>query len=160
MKLNKQTSDAIDILTACKRTPDDLVKVGDISEELGLTKLMGLKLANRLNKAGLLRSVRGPHGGVTLTEQAEKMPLGQIIRRLENALYGDAAAREGRNIDAYFDEAFEAFLSVLDQTTLSDLAAKPSTRPVKKAPESLAAEAPVPLRNAKKRGATARERRA
>ncbi|MEL7544871.1 MAG: Rrf2 family transcriptional regulator, partial [Pseudomonadota bacterium] len=129
------------------------------SHELGLTKLMGLKLANRLNKAGLLRSVRGPHGGVTLTDQANEMPLGQIIRRLENALYGDGVAREDRSIDAYFDEAFEAFLSVLDQTTLSDLAAKPAPRPAAKPAERLETAPPFTARNIKKRGATTRARR-
>lgn len=130
MKLNKQTTDAIDILLYCKRAGDERVKVGEIAEELGLTKLMGLKLANRLTKAGLLHSVRGPRGGVRLTQLADELPLGQIVRRLDISLFGEEGVQSTTKLNAYFDDAFEAFLDVLDQNSLADLIKNQAAKPV------------------------------
>jgi len=124
MKLSKQTSDAVNILLCCKRADTNLVKVGVIATELNLTKQMALKLANRLSRADLLDTVRGPKGGVMLTEQAIDLPLGQIVRRLEAVLRTSEDNGTSQPFDVYFDAAFEAFLDVLDQHTLSDLAAQ------------------------------------
>lgn len=123
MKLSKQTSDAVSILIHCKQSDGELVKVGRIAEDLNLTKQMALKLSNRLSRAELLTTVRGPKGGVQLTELAEGLTLGKIVRRLEAVLYGTEGGTHDNPFDLYFDEAFEAFLEVLDQHTLEDLAA-------------------------------------
>lgn len=128
MKLSKQTSDAVNILLYCKQSDGDLVKVGLIADELDLTKQMALKLSNRLSRAELLATVRGPKGGVQLTELAGELPLGKIVRRLEIVLHGAEGDPEPNPFDLYFDEAFEAFLDVLDQHTLADLAAGKSRK--------------------------------
>lgn len=140
MKLSKQTSDAVNILLHCKQSADELIKVQVIAEDLNLTKQMALKLANRLSRADLLATVRGPKGGVQLTRLADELPLGQIVRRLEAVLHDAEPNTLARPFDLYFDEAFEAFLDVLDQHTLTDLAmqrakktkAKPKKKPAKK----------------------------
>lgn len=136
MKLSKQTSDAVSILIHCKQSDGELVKVGRIADDLDLTKQMALKLSNRLSRAELLTTVRGPRGGVQLTDLAETLPLGKIVRRLEAVLYGTENGAQDTPFDLYFDEAFEAFLEVLDQHTLEDLAADKSRRAKSKATAS------------------------
>jgi Rrf2 family protein len=125
MKLSKQTSDAVEILVFCLRPDDELLKVGRIAEELGLTKQMALKLAHVLNQAGFLEAVRGPKGGIRLTDAARSAKLGEIVRALELLPTERGKSDSGSLFGGYIDEAFEAFLSVLDQHTLADLARRP-----------------------------------
>lgn len=126
MKLSKQTSDAIQILTQCARGDAELLKVADVAAELGLSKQMALKLAYMLSQAGFLEAVRGPRGGIRLSDRAQSATLGDIVRVLE--LQPAARSRGDRSGDvfnAYIDEAFDAFLAVLNQHTLADLARRP-----------------------------------
>lgn len=127
MKLSKQTTDAIEILVSCVRSNDNLLKVGDVAVELGLSKQMALKLAYILNQAGFLEAVRGPKGGIRLTSAARNAKLGEIVRELELQPFSGNGGGDSL-FGGYVDEAFEAFLSVLDQHTLADLAARADSR--------------------------------
>ena len=129
MKLSKQTADAVEILAFCKRLEDgELVKVGDIGEAIGLSRQMALKLCYLLHQEGLLVTVRGPKGGVRLSEKASEATLGEIVRALELQPSDKRVAGGASPFGGFIDEAFEAFLSVLDQHGLDDLAKKPGTR--------------------------------
>ena len=130
MKLSKQTTDAVEILVYCVNPETDLVKVGDIAEELGLSRQMALKLSYVLGQAGFVETVRGPKGGIRLTKASREARLGEIVRALELAPLGRSA--ESSLFEGYIDDAFEAFLSVLDQHTLADLARRPSQHSKKK----------------------------
>ena len=122
MKLSKQTSDAIQILCHCYRKEDNLSKAGDIAQELGLTKQMAFKLVKILNKAGFIETVRGPHGGIKLSEATKIATLGFIVRNLESKPTASQAEQNSYLLSVYIDEAFEAFLEVLDQHSLADMA--------------------------------------
>ncbi len=145
MKLSKQTSDAVNILIYCKQSDGELVKIGHIAEELELTKQMALKLSNRLSRAELLATFRGPKGGVQLSELAKTLPLGKIVRRLEAVLHGSENGLQANPFDVYFDEAFEAFLDVLDQHTLADLATSKAkeAKAMKPAPKKSTVKTPA-----------------
>lgn len=123
MRISKQTSDAVEILIHCVRLDDQLLKVGDIAAELGLSKQMALKLSYILSQSGFLETVRGPRGGIRLTPLARDARLGEIVRALE--LQPLSGVGTTTLFEGYIDEAFEAFLSVLDQHTLTDLARRP-----------------------------------
>ena len=68
MRLTKQTGHAIRILIDCALAGDQLVKVADISERLGVTKQNVFKIVHILSHAGFLTAVRGPSGGVRLAK--------------------------------------------------------------------------------------------
>ena len=127
MRLSKQTSDAVKVLVCCHRSAAKLTKIAIIAEELGLTKQMALKLSNILAQAGFLDTVRGPNGGVRLSQSAHPSTLGQIVRKIETRPGGNTKNLQGSPLEAYLDEAFEAFLHVLDQHTLANLAANAAT---------------------------------
>lgn len=132
MNLSKQTSDAIQMLACCYRCGDELAKVAVIAEELELTKQMALKLANILSQADLVETYRGPSGGIRLTNSAQYATLGQIVRKLERAPV-QKSVRPQNQLDGFIDDAFEAFLDVLDRNTLHDIALKKTSTKAAKA---------------------------
>lgn len=129
MRLTKQTGHAIRIMIDCAQAGDRLIKVADISDRLGITKQNVFKIAHILSRAGFIASVRGPSGGVKLARPAETIKIGDLVRAIEVTSVeisgdeaDDAAADAVGPITGVFDEALSAFIAVLDQHTLSDLA--------------------------------------
>jgi Rrf2 family protein len=131
MRLTKQTGHAIRILIECTLAKDKLVKVADVSDRLGVTKQNVFKIVHILSHAGFLTAVRGPNGGVRLAKPAASIKIGDVVRAIEVTrvqVEGGTGARASEtspeNINAMFDDALMAFISVLDQHTLAELAVK------------------------------------
>jgi Rrf2 family protein len=131
MRLTKQTGHAIRILTDCAQAGGNLVKVAELSKRLGITKQNVFKIVHILSRAGFVAAVRGPSGGVRLAKAANLIHIGDVVRTIEVTdveIDGEASAalkplRNAGSINAVLDEALTAFVSVLDQHTLADLAA-------------------------------------
>lgn len=131
MRLTKQTGHAIRILIDCALAGDQLVKVADISERLGVTKQNVFKIVHILSHAGFLSAVRGPNGGVRLAAPAASIKIGDVVRAIEvtrvqveggtDPTSNDA---DPGNINAMFDDALAAFITVLDQHSLAELAVR------------------------------------
>ena len=129
MRLTKQTGHAIRILIDCATAGGQLVKVADISNRLGVTKQNVFKIVHVLSHAGFIAAVRGPSGGVRLAKPATSIRIGDVVRAIEvtrvqieggkNATTEDA---DPGSINAVFDDALSAFISVLDQHSLAELA--------------------------------------
>ena len=130
MRLTKQTGHAIRILVDCTRAANQLVKVADISQRLDLTKQNVFKIVHILSRAGFVAPVRGPSGGVRLAKPAETIRVGDVVRAIEvtrvqidgECGLADAEPQDGTALNVMFDDALTAFISVLDQHTLADLA--------------------------------------
>jgi Rrf2 family protein len=131
MRLTKQTGHAIRILTDCAQGNGELLKVAEVSKRLGITKQNVFKIVHILSRAGFIAAVRGPSGGVRLAKPAHAIRIGDVVRAIEvtdveidgEALSGLGSLRDANSINAVFDDALTAFVSVLDQHTLADLAA-------------------------------------
>ncbi|MET0407519.1 MAG: Rrf2 family transcriptional regulator [Hyphomicrobium sp.] len=131
MRLTKQTGHAIRILIDCTLAKDQLVKVADVSDRLGVTKQNVFKIVHILSHAGFLTAVRGPNGGVRLARPASAIRIGDVVRaievtrvQVEGGKDPQSADADPGNINAMFDDALTAFISVLDQHTLAELAVK------------------------------------
>lgn len=129
MRLTKQTGHAIRILIDCTLAKDQLVKVAEVSDRLGVTKQNVFKIVHVLSHAGFLTAVRGPNGGVRLSKPATTIRIGDVVRAIEvtRVKVEGGKTRESKesdpgNINAMFDDALTAFISVLDQHTLAELA--------------------------------------
>lgn len=130
MRLTKTTSHAIRILIDCAQAADQLVKVAAIAERLAITQLNVFKVVHLLSRAGFITAVRGRNGGVRLARSASLIRIGEVVRatevtRVEVESDKDGARRprrSGRQLNTIFDEALEAFISVLDRHTLEDMA--------------------------------------
>lgn len=133
MRLTKQTGHAIRILIDCTLANDELVKVADVSERLGVTKQNVFKIVHILSHAGFLAAVRGPNGGVRLAKPATSIKIGDVVRAIEVTRVQVEGGRGRKSVDndpasinAMFDDALTAFISVLDQHTLAELASQNS----------------------------------
>lgn len=123
MRLNKSTSHAVRILIDCATAEGSLIKVGDIAGRLDITQQNAFKIVHLLSKAGFLASVRGRHGGVRLARPASQIRIGDVVRSIET-LGQDEQEDDGRgSLHRIVDDALDAFISVLDQHTLEDMAA-------------------------------------
>ncbi|MGF1648967.1 MAG: RrF2 family transcriptional regulator [Hyphomicrobiaceae bacterium] len=126
MRLSKQTTDAVRILVYCTRERHGLTKVASVAEVTELPRPLALKLVNILSRLGLLETVRGPRGGIRLACNPAEVTLGALVRQLE-AFQGPQDGKDGVGEDglsSFVDDAFEAFLSVLDRHTLADMASR------------------------------------
>jgi Rrf2 family protein len=130
MRLTKQTSHAIRILIDCANAGDVLVKSAEISSRLGITLQNTFKIMHLLSRAGFVAATRGPKGGVRLARPAKDIRIGDVVRAMEATtveiedtdLPPSRGSKGGPQINAIFDDALEAFISVLDQHTLEDMA--------------------------------------
>jgi Rrf2 family nitric oxide-sensitive transcriptional repressor len=127
MRLTKTTSYAVRILVDCATAGDRLLKTAELSKRLDITPLNVFKIVHILSHAGFLEAVRGRNGGVRLARPATEIRIGEIVRTIESTQVEieSKGRRKGsgkRQLNDIFDDALEAFIAVLDQHTLADMA--------------------------------------
>ena len=135
MRLTKSTSHAIRILIDCARGGDRLIKVAELSQHLEITQQNVFKIVNLLARAGLIEAMRGRNGGVRLARPAAAIRIGDVVRatevthvEIEDRTVGGKQKR-GRGVNKILDDALGAFIDVLDQHTLADMAAGQPAEP-------------------------------
>jgi Rrf2 family nitric oxide-sensitive transcriptional repressor len=134
MRLTKFTSHAIRILIACARAGDELTKGAALSSRLQITQQNVFKIVNLLARAGFIEAMRGRNGGVKLARPAAAIRIGDVVRatevtHVEIADLPHTASRRGREVNRVLDDALEAFIEVLDQHTIADMANGQTPRP-------------------------------
>ena len=122
MRLNKSTSHSVRILIDCAKAGDKLIKVADIAKRLDITQQNAFKIVHLLSKAGFLASVRGRHGGVRLARPAKSIRVGDVVRAIEFPDQASMGRADNASLGDIVDNAFDAFISVLDQHTLAEMA--------------------------------------
>jgi len=129
MRLNKSTSHAVRILIDCAKADGRLIKVAEIAKRLDITQQNAFKIVHLLSKAGFLASVRGRHGGVRLARAPGQIRIGDVVRSIETLGQEEKEAGSRGSLHRIVDDALDAFISVLDQHTLEDMAAGAQTAP-------------------------------
>jgi Rrf2 family iron-responsive transcriptional regulator len=133
MKLTRQTNYAIRALVYCAVNEPGLSRVADIARAHGISELFLFKLIKPLVENGLLRTVRGRHGGIALGRPASEITLLDTIRLTEENFAmaecfegGDIACPlvDNCDVNSALREALGAFFDVLDSKTIADLAGK------------------------------------
>ena len=135
MRLNKSTGHAIRILIDCARAEGKLVRVAELSEHLGISLQNVFKIVHLLSRATLVAPTRGRNGGVALARPATEIRISDIVRAMEStqmeiegSVPGTAASAEA-DVNKVLDHALGAFIGVLDQHTLADMARQPVAAP-------------------------------
>jgi Rrf2 family protein len=127
MRLTKSTSHAIRILIDCARAGDGLMKVAELSERLEITQQNVFKIVNLLARAGLIEAMRGRNGGVRLARPADQLRISDVVRATEVTRIAieegspSGTRRRGHGVNRVLDDAFEAFIEVLDRYTIADM---------------------------------------
>lgn len=133
MRLTRQSSYAIRTLIYCAVNEPQLSRVADIARAHAISELFLFKLIKPLVEGGLLKTVRGRHGGIRLGRPASEITLLDCVRLTEESFAlaecfegGDTACPLvlGCDLSAALNEALEAFFNVLEGYTIADLADK------------------------------------
>jgi Rrf2 family nitric oxide-sensitive transcriptional repressor len=115
--------------------PERLCTADEVADVYGISRNHMNKLAFKLGKAGLIKTVRGRGGGLTMVRKPASIGIGEVIRHTEEDFALVECFRAGKNqcvitpacrLRSVFSKALAAYLAVLDQYTLADLVAEPA----------------------------------
>ncbi|HEY8594703.1 MAG TPA: Rrf2 family transcriptional regulator [Devosiaceae bacterium] len=132
MRLNVQTDYALRLLMQLAVSGDRLVTIQNVSETYHISRNHLMKVAYLLGKHGLVETVRGRSGGLRLARPAEKIMVGEVVRRMEpdfalvECLHADGCEciiENACKLRGALVQATAAFLDVLDRKSLADLTA-------------------------------------
>jgi Rrf2 family transcriptional regulator, nitric oxide-sensitive transcriptional repressor len=130
MRLTSYTNYALRILMVATMREGVLVTVQEVAETFGVSKAHLVKCVHQLGLWGYLENVRGRNGGFRLARPAGEITVGEIVRRTEDDLIlvecFDAVTNTCPLIGVCglgktFKRACNAFLQVLDTTTIADI---------------------------------------
>ena len=110
---------------------NNVVRIKDIAERQQISDKYLEQIISVLNKAGYVRSTRGPQGGYSLRKAPEEYTVGDILRLTEGSLAPVACVEEEgsceREVDCVTGEVWkrlnQAISDVVDHITLADLVA-------------------------------------
>ena len=117
----------LDIALNDAKTP---VRIKDIAERQQISDKYLEQIVSSLNKAGFVKSLRGPQGGYRLTKKPEEYTVGMILRLREGSLAPVACLDDDINNCTRADRCptlilweklYDAISEVVDNITLADL---------------------------------------
>lgn len=74
------------MLNVAMESDGSAVPISDISKKEGISVQYLEQLLNKLRHEGLIESVRGPKGGYTLSRNADKITVADIVKALEGEI--------------------------------------------------------------------------
>ena len=131
LRLTQYSNFALRILQMIAMRAPAIVTVEEIARAHRISKAHLVKIAAELSRRGYIETMRGRHGGMRLARPAEQISVGEFIRWTEGPLElvecFNPATNTCRLIDVChlsrgLQRAMRAFLSVLDDLTIADIA--------------------------------------
>ena len=132
MKLTSYTNYALSSLQFAALHAPDLVRVDDVVRVHGLARPHIVKIVHALGQAGYLETVRGRGGGFRLARPADQINVGAVVRLMEGPLDIVECFNPEQNtcpligicrLSRALQTATQAFLAVLDDLSIADIAA-------------------------------------
>lgn len=108
----------------------DPVRIKDISMRQNISDKYLEQIVSVLNKAGFVKSIRGPQGGYKLTKSPEQYTVGMILRLTEGSLapvscledeVNECGRQSGCATLVLWHKLDDAISAVVDTVTLADL---------------------------------------
>lgn len=131
MRLTVYTDYSLRVLMYAALHPDRRPTIAEIASSYGISRNHVMKVVYDLGVAGYLETVRGQNGGMRLAKPPESVVLGDIVRRTEpdlalvpcfDPVNAACAITPACKLRRAMQQARSAFLAVLDNYTLADLA--------------------------------------
>ena len=131
MRLTSYTDFSLRLLIYLALNPDRRPTIAEVSARYGVSKAHMMKVAHQLGVGGFIATVRGKTGGLRLARAPQTITVGQVVRRTEPdmalvACFDPAAPAcviaPACRLKAKLGEAQAAFLKVLDDCTLAEIA--------------------------------------
>lgn len=135
MRLTNMSDYAVRLLIYLSQHRDRLCTIAEVAETYKISEPHLMKITHRLAKAGWIRTVRGKNGGMELAHEPNKIPIGALIRDMENDLALVECMGPNNNcilsghcgLKGVVAGALDAFMAYLDQHTLADVIPDPKT---------------------------------
>ncbi|MBE7728784.1 Rrf2 family transcriptional regulator [Komagataeibacter sp. FXV3] len=131
MRLTLHTDYAIRVLVYLASNADRRVSVHEISSHHSISHNHLVKVVNRLSNEGIVLARRGRSGGLLLPCQPHEIIIGDIVRLMETDMHSVVACEPENGqpcvladmcrLRHLLSRSLEAFLKVLDRTTLRDI---------------------------------------
>lgn len=96
------------------------VSLKDIAVRQEISEKYLEQVVSLLNKAGLVRSIRGPQGGYRLVRKPYDYKVGEILRMTESCFAKDGDGEEDASM-ILWNRIDDAVSSVIDTVTLEDM---------------------------------------
>jgi Rrf2 family nitric oxide-sensitive transcriptional repressor len=131
MKLTAYSNYALRSLQLAALKAPDLIRVDDVVRVHGLARPHIVKIVHELGRAGYLSTQRGRGGGFRLARPPEDIVIGDVIRLTEGPLDLVECFNPGTNtcpligickLSRALQKATQAFMAILDDLTLADIA--------------------------------------
>lgn len=132
MKLTSYTNYALRSLQLAALKDPELVRVDDVAQIHNLSRPHIMKVVHELGRAGYLETMRGRGGGFRLARLAKDIIVGDVVRITEGPLDVVECFNPEKNtcplmgicvLSRKMQEATAAFMAVLDNLTIADIAA-------------------------------------
>lgn len=132
MKLTSYTNFALRSLQLAALKAPDLIRVDDVVRVHGLARPHIVKIVHELGLAGYVTTQRGRNGGFQLAKPAQEIVIGDVVRLTEGPLDLVECFNPEKNtcpligickLSRALQKATQAFMEVLDDLTLADIAA-------------------------------------
>ncbi len=134
MRLTSFTDYGLRALMRLAAEPDRVFTTDDMAAAFGISRNHLVKIVRKLAEAGIVATQRGVGGGFRLTQPADQISLGDIVRLLESqsalvecfrADGGMCVVTRNCRLKVRLKAAREAFLRELDRTMLAECALPP-----------------------------------
>ncbi len=136
MRLTKFSDYSLRVLIYLAVHDDRPVAIGEVSRAYHVSKHIVVKVAQRLVADGLVKSVRGRHGGIRLNRAPHDINVGALVRRTEASWDLVECFDKKTNtcpiepvcgLERALTRAHRAFMGVLDEYTLADCLSRAPT---------------------------------
>ena len=138
MRLTKWTDYTLRVLMHCAATRhrETPVTISEIAQRHDISRSHLMKIVMTLSSLGWIESIRGRGGGIRLLVDANKLSVGEVLRKTETDFHMvecfddelNSCRLNGRcHLKHVLQEATESYLKVLDGVSVADLLPKPNT---------------------------------
>ena len=135
MRLTLYTDYSLRVLIFLASKPkDELSNIKEIADAYSISKNHLMKVTYELGKMGMIDTIRGRNGGIRLAKSPEDINIGKLVRATEEDFHLVECFDAENNsciitpvcgLKHVLGKALNAYLSVLDDYTLSDLIQNP-----------------------------------
>lgn len=131
VKLTNYTNYALRTLQMAAIRSPDLVRIDEVAQAHWINRAHLTKVVHQLAQAGYIETVRGPKGGLRLARSGAEIIVGDVVRLTEgpmdvvecfNPASNTCKLRGICKLSVALQKATRAFMAVLDDLTVDDIA--------------------------------------
>ncbi|MDE1918405.1 MAG: Rrf2 family transcriptional regulator [Sphingomonadales bacterium] len=125
MRLTRFSDYAVRVTLYLATHAERMCSIGEIATAYGISRNHLMKVVSDLSHAGYIRSTQGRGGGIRLAHPPADINIGAMIRHTEGNVdlvdCRECRLKGACHLPGPLDEALDAFFTVLEKYTLSDV---------------------------------------